>query len=326
MTKSYSLSYQKGNIRAGNYECIVTPGSQRRPATKYPGILIHGSGGSASSWTDVLNFGSNQVLANLAIYGGMPLIGCDNSLQAWANDAAMTDITNQINYMSTKFGTPANKAVLIGGSMGGLTAIRYAILNPGKVAAVIGLIPLTDLKRFYLSALTFGIAVSAEVATAWGLAAPVTIADLHTDGTNVVTSAGGGFAGSLVGDFIVGANIPYGATITAKASSNSVTISTSSTGTATTTGYTLAPLAAGMDIQALASSLTVPSKFYYSPNDTIVFPAQQTAFAAAANGGAGVPCINIGPYGHSDQSIRDAQNYNGAHAADIIAFLQANGA
>lgn len=332
MTNSYSLSYQTGNIRAGNDEIICTPGAQRRPNTKYPAILAHGSGGSAASWTYVLNFGSQPLAADLALWGGIPWIACDNSFQAWGNDASMTDLDNQVNLLSSKFGTPANKVVLVGGSMGGLAVLRYAILNPTKVAAVVGLIPLTDLKLFYRSnvgSADAGVNSTAwQIATAWGVTIPQAITDLVvTNGSTTVTSATAGFTSGINGKVLWAATgVPVGTTLT-YVDATHATLSTPATASASgVKAGILTALPSGADIQSLAASLTVPTKFYYSPADTIVFPAQQLAFAAAANGGAGVPIVNVGPNGHSEQTILDSVNYSGTRASDIISFLQAHGA
>lgn len=324
MTNSYSTSYQVGNIKAGNYDLIGMPGTQRRPTTRYPAVLIHGSGGTAASFAYALNYGSNALAANLALTGGIPWMASDNDLQAWGNDAAMADIDTQIGYLSSHLGTPAGKAVLVGGSMGGLTALRYAILNPRKVGAVIGIIPLTDLKYFY-NANQYGTA--AEIATAWGVAAPRTFTDLVTNSTTTVTSATAAFTpadnGTVLSSWL---NIPTGTTMT-YVNATTATLSAAAWTTATgLTGSVLANLPPSADIMASAGNLTVPTKLYYSNTDGIVFPARQVAFAAAANHGAGVPLLMVGPNGHSEQTIYDAQQYNGTHASDMITFLQTNGA
>jgi pimeloyl-ACP methyl ester carboxylesterase len=332
MTNSYSLSYRTGDIRSGNDNIVCTPGAQRRPNTKYPAILAHGSGGTAASWTYVLNYGSQPFASYLALQGGIPWIACDNSFQAWGNDASMTDIDNQINYLHTKFGTPANKAVLIGGSMGGLTVLRYAILNPTKVAAVVGVIPLTDLKLFYRtnvgSADAGSTSTAYQIAVAWGVTVPRAFSDLvTTNGSTAISSATAAFTAGDNGKVLwAAAGVPVGTTIT-YVDATHATLSTPATATTSgTKAGILTALPSGADIQSLAASLTVPTKLYYSSADTIVFPSQQTAFAAAANGGAGVPIVNVGPNGHSEQTILDTVNYSGTKDADIIAFLQAHGA
>lgn len=319
---SYSLSNQWGTIRPGQFDSIWTP-NPRRASTKYPCILVHGSG-APQEFTYLTNFGSVPLAANIAL-AGIPTMASENDGQAWGNDQSLTDIDLQVTALATRFGTPAGKCVLVGGSMGGYTALRYAILNPTKVAAVVGLIPLTDMVYFYNY--TYTGTAQAEVASAWGVTAPRVFADMATtSGSATVTSATAAFTTGDNGKVLSGPNVPVGATIT-YVSATQVSISANATATASgQTGKVLTALPAAADIQSNAASLTVPTRIYYSANDAIVFPSKQTAFAAAANSGAGVVATNVGTNGHSEQTLLDALNYNGTRGADIISFLKSNGA
>ncbi|GAC1601696.1 MAG: hypothetical protein NVS3B21_29450 [Acidimicrobiales bacterium] len=329
--RGYSLSTQYGNIRSGQYDFIATPGVQRRATTKYPAILCHGSG-TPYEFVYPTSFGSISLGANLAIQGGIPWIASENDDQAWGNAQAMSDLDAQVTLAASKFGTPSGKCVLVGVSMGGLTAVRYAILNPSKVAAVVGIIPLTNLVGFYNrntgSSDATSTSTAAQVASAWGVAAPQAFSDLVTNGTTTVTSASAAFTSAINGKVLWAAStVPVGATLTyVNATTATLSVSATGSGSGIKAGI-LTALGSGSDVQSLASTLTVPTTFYYSSADTTVLPADTTAFAAAANGGAGITAIhNVGANGHSEQTILDAQNYNGTLAADIIAFLQANGA
>lgn len=163
----YKATTAYGVVESGKFTTVWTP--TKRRANKYMAVLLHGSGAQVGH-IDPTRLGSVQLPAFLAS-AGIPCITSEFAGQSWANDASMTTITNAITYGNSLFGLPAgNKVVLLGGSMGGALGIRYAGLNPTKVAAYVGYIPLTNLYNFY-NALATGNATRIEIAGAWGVAA-----------------------------------------------------------------------------------------------------------------------------------------------------------
>lgn len=167
----YVLNFQRGNIRSGEYDYIFTPTRDvRRPAGKYGCVVVHGSG-APLEYVDVLAYESAKLAGHIA-HAGIPVIGAEMSKQAWGNDASQTDIGNAITRLAAQTGAPSTKVCLVGVSMGGLTALRYAINNPTKVACVVGIIPLTNLVYMYENNVGGS---QAEIATAWGVTAPAAL-------------------------------------------------------------------------------------------------------------------------------------------------------
>lgn len=315
--KSYSLTTSIGNAKAGELDFLWAPTTQRRPATKYGVVLCHGSG-NPYGYAMLPNQGSVALPVNFAL-AGIPSVAGEFGGQAWGSDTAMTAIDTAVTYMATKLGTPTDKVLLVGGSMGGYTAIRYALTRPTKVAGVIGLIPLTNMNYFYPQFALSGTSAS-EIASSWGVAAPRTSTDgSMTSGSTTFTSATLAFTAGDVGKFICTANTPVGTTIASYTSATSVEMSNPSSATATGVQTSvLTPLPAAADVQSLANTLTVPTRLYYSSADTLIRPADTTAFAAAAS----IPAINVGTHGHSEATIVDAMNVNGTDAAEIISYLE----
>lgn len=73
-------------------------------------------------------------------FGGSALFG---------NDTARTRVGTARTYANTTWGWQTDKVLLIGGSMGGMTALRWALANPSLVAAIALFIPLVDVQDLY---------------------------------------------------------------------------------------------------------------------------------------------------------------------------------
>lgn len=57
-------------------------------------------------------------------------------LSTWGNDASIAAVTALITYMGSTFGTKTDQVAIYGTSMGGLTALNWAMRNPTKVTAL----------------------------------------------------------------------------------------------------------------------------------------------------------------------------------------------
>lgn len=160
----YSADAATGRIQAGEVDTIWTPRNLR--AGRCGAILLHGSG-NPQGFIDSMNQPSSMKLAAALATAGIPCIAGDMGGQTWANDTAMTRIDAAWAVLKARFPTMrADKVCLVGASMGGALAARYSQLNPTKVAAVVGLIPLWDLAAFYTGNVG---GTQAEVAAAWGV-------------------------------------------------------------------------------------------------------------------------------------------------------------
>lgn len=163
-----SISEQSGRVAVGELDQIWTPRSPR------PGrrgvVLVHGSGNPAG-FIDGLTQPSSVKLAAALASAGIPCIAGDFGLQAWGNDTVVSRIDSAWAVLKAQF--PAmrtDKVILIGASMGGAAVAHYSQSNPTQVAAVVGIIPLWDLKSFYAYPAYAG-SVQNEIAAAWGVPA-----------------------------------------------------------------------------------------------------------------------------------------------------------
>lgn len=159
----YAKVMTKSHIRANEREYTFTP-TKRRTAGTYGVVMCHGAG-APTEFSDTVLTGGMQIGPQLAL-AGIPSIAAEMGGNQWGNDLAMGCIDTAITYMAAQASVPATKVCLLGVSMGGLTAIRYAMLHPDKVAAVVGIIPLTNLVGFYNA----NAGSQAEIAAAWGVA------------------------------------------------------------------------------------------------------------------------------------------------------------
>lgn len=108
-------------------------------------IFSHGAGGN-----EAVPFGSTQstnvsaVMREVAsIY---PVLSCTfTGQQHWGNDAALTALTDAVNFLKGTFGAKTGKVLLIGQSMGHLHIANWARANPSLVAGIVGILPVSDL-------------------------------------------------------------------------------------------------------------------------------------------------------------------------------------
>jgi pimeloyl-ACP methyl ester carboxylesterase len=85
----------------------------------------------------------------------------------WGNDAAVADIDTARVFLGT-LGCATDKVLLVGASMGVVDALNYARAHPDRVAAIVGMIPgsdVNDLRDNNRAGTT-----QAAINTAWGLA------------------------------------------------------------------------------------------------------------------------------------------------------------
>lgn len=154
-----------GNVAAGEYDFLYLPTVPREGGLGV--VACHGSG-HPYMFADATH--DRAAMLGWAIASaGIPMVAAEFGGQAWGNPEAMDMIDDAITYMGAKAGTSISQVLLIGASMGGYTALRYAKMNPSKVAAVVGMIPLTNMTYFYQN---IGGTSDDEIAGAWGVTAP----------------------------------------------------------------------------------------------------------------------------------------------------------
>ena len=139
-----------------------------RPRTPRAGrrgvLLMPGQGNPTMYVSGTIQAASMRMAAALA-GAGIPCITSAFGGNSWANDAAMTAMTNAWAALRAAFpGMPSDKVCLYGTSMGAAQITRYAQLNPTKVAALVGIIPAYDPKAAYIN----GDIGDAAMEAAWG--------------------------------------------------------------------------------------------------------------------------------------------------------------
>lgn len=160
-----------------------------RDGSKPPIVFNHGAGATARSSFANVNFtpGHIALAYGLAARTGCPLIAHDNGglPDKWANPLQVSRIGAVGDYARDpdELGA-AGKVIEVGVSMGGLGSFNYAKANPDEVAAIVGVIPLSDLDDTRDNN-RWGFAASIEAA--WGVGPT----DPLPAGANPMTDPGG---------------------------------------------------------------------------------------------------------------------------------------
>lgn len=169
---SYTASMKTGRVRAAQTDVTFKP-KTIRGADRHGVILVHGKGASR----EFLDGGSGAVAWASAEIGprlaqhGIPSVAAEMSLDSFANDASMADMTAARTLLAT-LGCSVDKVHLLGVSMGGAVSLRWAGQNPGLVASIAGVMPLVDVKPVYDDNIA---GMRAAVGTAWGVVHPAAI-------------------------------------------------------------------------------------------------------------------------------------------------------
>lgn len=340
MTTYYREVTRLGNVGAGEYDQLWIP-ETIRGASKYGVVLLHGA--SAAGVTTGFDWENNawpatSQLAAVLARAGIPCVAAHMGGNHYANDTAMGKITTAISYLSTATGCSASKAHLIGLSMGGGAAIRYAGLNPSKVASITSIVGTASLDRAHRE--NNGVAIPSGftqgIATAWGLTNRTVTDAAVTNGSAVMTSTAADFTGADVGRVVArGVSqtaIPLGTTILSVEAENSVTLSANATATAS--GQTVcisAPLpmsgspSADLigDFAPVIDSNNIDTVLGYATNDPFVLQADVLSLATACGGTA----LSLGATGHANAAAAAfAADSGGSAWSALVSRLKANGA
>lgn len=157
----YKVTTRAGRIQAGELDYLFEP-SEPDPGKK-PVILLHGSGaGNYAAFVKGSNWAS-CVIGPMAAWGGRKVIAGWMGSQSFANDTLMARIDTAMTVLGV------TEAHILGVSMGGGGAVRYASLNPSKTASIMCLIPLADIDAVYQAN---RLGLRADIGTAWGVTYP----------------------------------------------------------------------------------------------------------------------------------------------------------
>lgn len=128
----------EGVLAAGETD-IVAGGLNTWAGVQPKGIIVcHGSGvNGTDTWYSV-----RHIIRRLAQFATVH-VG-DIGLQTWGSDVVVSRIDEAIDLLASTYATEAPVGIL-GLSMGGCSALNYAVRHPERVAVVAAAIPLLDL-------------------------------------------------------------------------------------------------------------------------------------------------------------------------------------
>lgn len=154
MRTGYTMTYRVGSIQAGEIDQLWTP----RKSNGKPGVMLLHGATAPQAFAEATRASSAMVGPALSSRGYSAVAGTMGG-DTFANDTAMARMTAAGALLGATFH-------LLGFSMGFALALRYAAANPGKVASLVGVIPLSDILTMYANN-TAGLAAS--IAAAWGV-------------------------------------------------------------------------------------------------------------------------------------------------------------
>lgn len=148
MTTTVATFSGSGRYYSGEGDLLMVPKTWHGDGTVVGCIYLHGATQTQSQMVDNVNYpGLGSILRAVAAEG-WPILGIYAGGDTWGNDTGIARVTSGITYLQGTIGAKTGKVVLIGGSMGGGLAQTYAGTFPGSVAAVVGLVPVSDLQDF----------------------------------------------------------------------------------------------------------------------------------------------------------------------------------
>lgn len=130
-----------GAVSAGEYATTILPKYPAATGTRAGVMWCHGNTGLSYG---VLAAEYAAIMAALSDAGHPILSGDWGGGTNWGNDTSLTRLTTGRAYLQSTLGAAAGRVVLIGASMGAVTAMAWAAANPTLVHAIVGLIPVCD--------------------------------------------------------------------------------------------------------------------------------------------------------------------------------------
>lgn len=167
MRPVYKMTMETSRIRASEPDWRVLP---KVLSNEYPVICCHPTGaGSWMSWVSPNTYAQAALPPQLAIKAGVASMGGWMGGDTFGNDLGVSCVEQTRLHLASIPGINASKVHLIGVSQGAALAIRYAGLNPSKVASFTGVIPLADTQAVYAAD---RLGLRASIASAWGVTSP----------------------------------------------------------------------------------------------------------------------------------------------------------
>lgn len=167
----YAFTYGVGRVHAGENDLLYVP---RTPVQgRRPVILAHGWEATGKVFgVDTANAPKQCALAAALAAQGFLVAATDlggtTSSDVWGNATHSARINELHSYLVTNFGCAADKAVMVGVSMGNLGAFSYQ-RDYAKVAGIVGIIPASDLDDMRNNN---RLNTQASIDSAWGVGPP----------------------------------------------------------------------------------------------------------------------------------------------------------
>jgi len=115
--------------------------------TRQAVLLLHGNGALANAWEG--GGDTNYPPANIALVNaGFITAATDTHGSSWGAPAASQDIKDLYDYLRSMFSINT-QVCLLGNSMGGLSALTFALDYPSLVKSIVGTAPASDLTSAY---------------------------------------------------------------------------------------------------------------------------------------------------------------------------------
>lgn len=124
---------------------VIMP--NRHAGEFYACILVHGVEASGGAW-DWMKASPYRwpIVRTAADTCGLYTLSADmGGSSTWGNGTFLTRMDEAFEYTQSLPQVKKGKVVLIGQSMGGLNMLNWSVANPDKVAAVVGIIPVTNI-------------------------------------------------------------------------------------------------------------------------------------------------------------------------------------
>jgi dienelactone hydrolase len=157
---------------SGESDALCFPRKARAAGVKRGVLFCHGAEDTAIKVIDPANV-YRALVAKLVDQAQTPLEAADlgavqGTSDVWGNSTGMGRMDDSWAWLKNANGGGAktDKAILVGGSMGGLMAVNWASRNPTLVAAIVLVIPALDLQDIYVN--DRGPGLQAEIQAAYG--------------------------------------------------------------------------------------------------------------------------------------------------------------
>lgn len=133
-----------GIVASGETHLAITPPTWAADGSKMGIIYMHGATQTEAQMVDGATYGALKAILRALVVAGYPMLGVLAAGDAWGNATAKSRIDDAKTYLQGTMGAKAGKIGIIGGSMGGLTALNWAKSNLSSVACAAGLVPVSD--------------------------------------------------------------------------------------------------------------------------------------------------------------------------------------